>query len=297
MFSAQTIRLEILHESAIPSESLAVTTLGDELFLLYGRLNEHYAINVYSRENMTQVKKVIALPGTDAEYMTGCNASNCIYICLRERYCRPFSVFRISRDTEHKFNVSQWINDGRLFIIAMNVSANGILAVLSFCVERYRVTHAINVYDADGRPTLQREIVLLADNNVFLYQSIVQKSNGNIVLAYVGHRDFQQGLLEFDTRSGKVVRQFESSYEPTRESSVHLAGDNDRLMIVRSLEGIELLDSELNLLGVCGLQKNQSKPLAFADLHYDCNRNEIACIYYDESTHRHVLSILRFTEE
>src|SRR6218665_3409122 len=102
------IRLEIAQQFSMSSQNHAITTLNDEVFLLYKQRDTHYVIKVYARDNMTEVKEVIPLPGTDPRHMTGCNVSNCVYISLKQGDYDDHEVLRISRDAEHKFNISSW---------------------------------------------------------------------------------------------------------------------------------------------------------------------------------------------
>lgn len=295
LFSAQTIRLEILQESSIGSKYLAMTTLKDEIFLLYG-LHTPHTVNVYDRDNMAEVKQIIPLPGTYSQHMSGCNASNCVYILCRS-YGDLFSVFRISRDDEHKFHVSQWIkHNPRRSVFLMNVSANGSLAICSSGIGEHRNSNFLGAYDADG--SLQHEIMLPTDMHVRIYKNVIKKLNGNLVLAYLDKLTPYPRLLEFDTQ-GRVVRRFQSSLV-TCGSRMDLADDNDRMMIVRMSEGIELLDSEFNPLGVYTPQKDRGKTIRFYDLHYDCNRNEIVRSQRIDNgwdTRVSVLTVFRFTEE
>jgi len=119
-----------------------------------------------------------------------------------------------------------------------------------------------------------------------------------VVVAYTGRYNNRTRLLEVD-ESGGVVRRFKSSFEiSSREVYVNLADENDRMLIASSVEGIELLDSEFNLLGLYSLPKVHGQSLV-SDLHYDCNRNEIVRIHLDQFIHPVLLNIcvFRFTEE
>ena len=273
---------------------LAMTTLKDEVFLLYRQRGGHCAINVYKhRDNMKEATDVIPLPGTIAEYMTGCNVSNCVYLCLREGDFRTrFSVLRISRDVDHKFKVSSWKTDDRQSICMMSVSANGSLIVL--CSHGLRCSAA--VYNADA--TLQREILLSRDIDVYSYESVFQKSNGNLVLSYVADQNNQQTLFELDM-NGNVVRQLQWLYGPFLKNCVNFADDNDRIMIAKDSERMELLDFEFNLLGVYSLPKEHVKSIYCIDLNYDRSRNEIVRIQMDLSadTYMYVATIFRLREE
>src|SRR6218665_2156912 len=276
-------------------QNKAITTLNDEVFLLYKQRDTHYVIKVYARDNMTEVKEVIPLPGTDPRHMTGCNVSNCMYISLKQGDYDDREVLRISKDAEHKFNISPWRNDNRRCIYKMSVSDNGNVIILSPS-ELGSYVVGVHVYNADG--ILQREVEL--PSYIQTCQNINQKSNGNLVLACIDIEDSQLKLLESDT-SGSIVRQFKASLGPGNPRELNLADNHYGIMVASSLEAIQLLDSEFNLLGVYSLQQNQNQPLPFIQSHYDRKRNEIVLIHYKEPTLGHpvvlsYLTIFRFTE-
>src|SRR6218665_2949855 len=189
-----------------------------------------------STDNLIEVKEVIPLPERDIYgdiyYMTGCNVSNCLYLCSRMGDFHRFGILRISRDAEHKFNISTWKNDSGRAIIMMTVSPNGSLILLSFSENSY----VVSVCNADG--TLQYVVKLSPDIQVAFHKNGTQKSNGNLVLACVDENALQRTLMEFDAR-GNVVRQFQSSYVPGTEfDSLSLADSSDRIITARAFEGI-----------------------------------------------------------
>jgi len=289
--------------TSIRRANQAITTLNDEIFLLYEQRDTHYIINVYDRDNMREAKEVILLPGTDPRDMTGCNVSNCVYVSLRQGDSYNRKVFRISKDVDHKYNLLPWRNDLRLPIFIMTVSANGSLIFLALLSYRETSSHVVSVCNSDG--TLQHEVKLVPPAYIewCSFLNLIQKSNRNVILSFVDNQDCQLKLLEFDM-SGSVVRQFQSSYALGRGSFVNLAGSNDRMMVASSLEVIELLDSEFNPLGVHslsigaqGLKQNEIRPFSFIDSHYDRNRNEIVRIHGDARTSTNVFTTFRFTEE
>ena len=159
----------------------------------------------------------------------------------------------------------------RLPISTISVSANGSLIILS--VQQGQDPNVVSIYDANG--SLQHEIMLSSDIDAFRYKNVIQKSNGNLVLAYVNDQNHKIKLLEIDM-SGSVVRQYQSSFG--EESFVNFADIYGRIMITEPHEGMELLDSEFNLLGTYSLQQDEGKNLLLYDLHYDSERNEI-CAY------------------
>ena len=311
-FSDQTIRLEIIYEASMLWLNKSLTTLRDEVFILYAHQpNEHrhclYDINVYNGYNLKELKETIPLPVTEVRFMAGCNVSNCVYVCVETG--ASFEIVRIAKDEEHKFKVSPWKTDFGWSIDLMTVSANGNLIIFS----RYgpssfgnssfpKGPYSIHVFSADG--TLQYQAMLSPDIiRECLY--VNQKSNGNVVLAYAGVRKCHIRLQELDFSGGvlTVVREFKSSFRvPSRECCVSLADDNDRMIIAHSFEGIELLDSEFNLIGVYHLPNtcNYDERSDLLDLIYDSNRHEIVrtrCDSRDGIGGNSVFTIFRFTED
>src|SRR6218665_1039539 len=130
------------------------------------------------------------------------------------------------------------------------------------------------------------------------YKNVIQKSNGNLVLAHNSlWNDHTISLTEIDL-SGSVVRQFQSLVDHTERSFVDVADDSGRLMIGKPFEGIELLDSELNLLGVFCPAHGRRLCFDRMVMRYDRNRNEIARIHFDwGGVSASLLTVFRFTEE
>jgi len=270
----------------------SVTTTKDYIFTL-GRRSHYdqtvHTIHVYDISTH-DVKDVIPLKDSDPAWMAACNVANCLYVGLRNKTSSYLSVFRISRDAEQKFTMSPWIQDHRGCISVMSVSANGNLIILSV---QTGCPHVVSIYNANG--SLQHEIMLSPVLNVLSYMSVIQKSNGNVVLAYIREQSPQVELLEIDT-GGSIVRQYHSSM---REGSyVNSADAHGRIMITDQTGGIELLDSELNPLGTYSLLENGIH--LFEDLRYtgfNGEMNEIACIGFDKQSQVKVLTVFRFAEE
>ena len=272
--------------------------MNDQLFLLYQQRDTHYIINVYDRANLSEVKEVIPLPGTDPQDMAGCNVSNCVYISLKRGDSYYHEVLRISRDAEHNvFNISPWRNDNRRRICKMSVSDNGNLIFLS-SLDSGR--YAVGVYSADG--ILQREVTL-PPHITEMCENINHKSNGNFVMAYFDIDDCRLKLLELDS-SGGIVHQFQLSIAlgNLREFWVNLTDHNYGTIVASSLEELQLIDPEFNLLGVYSLPQTQNQRLTFIQSHYDRKRNEMMLIQNSEATVGHpivlsYLTIFRFMEQ
>ena len=285
--------MEVLQESSIELQNRGVTTLKDEIFLLCYRPDRYYVIKVYNRDNLKEVKDVIRLPGTDAQHMTGCNVSNCLYISLRQGDSLIHDTLRISRDVDHKFNISPWIDDRRM----MSVTANGGIIICSKRGGRHR--DVVRIYNADG--SLQHEMKLSRYVDVLTYKNIIQKANGNLVLSYLSIRNNHIGLTLLELNlSGSVVRQFHSSIDHNEEGFLKVADENDRIMICTPFDGIELLDSEFNLLGIFSLPRDQLCAYCrLNDVHYNRSRNEIVSVHLviNILACTNVLTISRFAEE
>jgi hypothetical protein len=173
----------------------------------------------------------------------------------------------------------------------MSVSANGNLATVSS--DDDHDSDVISIFDVNG--SLQHEIMLpLIDDMEGGSENLIQKSNGNLVFAYVNDQNYQITLLEIDA-SGIVVRRYESSC--SGDSCVISADIYGRIMINEMSKGMQLLDSEFNLLGIYNLQQDEGKDHLLFDLHYDNERNEVWRIYYDRGSKTSVLTTFRFTVE
>ena len=184
--------------------------------------------------------------------------------------------------------MSPWIQDHKGCISMMFVSSNGNLIILSV---RLRCPDVVSIYNANG--SLQHEIMLSSDTDTFVYSSVIQKSNGSVVLAYVTEQNPQTQLLEIDT-GGSVVRQYQSSMR--KASYVNFADVHDRIMITDQRGGIELLDSEFNLLGTYNLLQNGAQYHHLEELRYaklSSDLNDIVCV----RSRAHVSMIFNFEEE
>src|SRR6218665_2923522 len=190
------IRFEILLQSTIPLYVWRVVTMKDELFMLCRIKHQECFINVYDCNNMLDVKDVIPLVGIHPVDMAACNVSNCLYVLRKETHCH--SVLRIMRNEEQQFNVFPLITDLSLSLsdVRLFVSVNGSILILS--PQIIPNPSAVSVYDARG--LLQREIMShdkLGFTGIF---SVVENSNGNLVLAtFCIANGFVTELKEIDT--------------------------------------------------------------------------------------------------
>lgn len=259
---------------------------------------KEYAINVCNRNDMENVTDVILLPGKEPLVMAGCAVSNCVYIVVLKQKKRVITdtVFRILRDVDHKFELSPWIKfDPKLPICTMAVSANGSVMIRTEQDGRDSESDVVNVYRPDG--SLEHQIMLpqYITKEVFKYQELIPKSNGNFIFAYINDRNYKQTLVEIDT-SGNVVRKYYSFYN--EESCVNYVGNLGSILITEPFYEMRLLDSELNLIGIYSMPQDARVSNRFLfHLHYDSERNEIARIHHVKGTQSRVLITFRFTEE
>lgn len=259
--------MDILHQSLLPFVVFRVTAMKEEIFLLCGE-DDQKKVNVYDRNNMAEVKEVIALPGIRPVDIEACNVSNCVYVLglNMERKCP--SILRMARDGEHhQFNILPWISGLKLPVYTLSVCAKGMLYV-----PQGENPAAVSIYNAIG------SLASSVDIHGFRYvDRVIQRSNGNLVLASITDDHSERVLTEIDT-DGKIQRQYRSSLG--EGSRVDVANMRGRIVIRKLPRGMELLDPELNLLEAvdCGFIGIFA---AFNLLHYDSERNEaITVIVY-----------------
>ena len=229
-----------------------MTITKDAIFQLRILPNNDHTIHIYNRTTTGthDVKDVIPNTRLRSSMDGSMQRGNCFYVGLRRKTYPCLSVFRISRDADHtcKFHMLPWIQDHKGCISMMSVSAKGSLIILTVPL---RCPDVVSIYNANG--SFQCEIMLSPDASAFIYSSIIQKSNGNVVLAYVTKQNPQIQLLEIDTGES-IVRQYQSSMREW--SCVNSADVLGRIIMTDQREGIELLDSEFNSLGTYSLLLN-----------------------------------------
>lgn len=238
-----TISWEILPPRYVGFIVITLTTMNDEIFVLYGRRDEDvepYAIKVFDAKKMGKAKGVIPLSDICPIEIAACSASSCVYLLYTER--PGFSISRITKDS-HQFRIAPWIENRSLpsyDIGPMSLSAGGNLMILS----RHRSPEptAVVVYAANG--SVLREITLWPGFYGFSYvRSIFEKSCGSLVFVSVTDQ-YQNKLLEIE-KSGRIVHEYQSRFGGDLDSFEDICG---RVFVI-SLDGnIEVLDSELKLL-------------------------------------------------
>lgn len=233
-----------------------VTALNGEIFILYGPSGQDAVIHVHDRNNIAEIKDVISLPGRCLGAIAACNVSNCVYAYLG---AVP-SVVRITKDEEHQFNISPFINDSRIMqhCPTMSVSANG--SLLFFLEEEREAPPTVAIYNANG--FLQHEIMFpqYAGEMIRLAHlgDTILKSNGNIVLVTSGYN--KRKLLEMDL-SGNVVREYQSSLD--LYDCVTFEDRHGRILITDVHMGMELIDAEYNLLDFSFPQLDKNRVFHF----------------------------------
>lgn len=283
VLAQETIRFEILHQSRIQHSPLRLAIMNEEIYILCktdDASDLSLNVRVYDRNNLSEVKDVIALPEKNLMEIEGCDVSNCVYVLcyaeeLNENSC---SVLRIKRDEENRFNVLPWITDQRK-VHSISVLPNGILSVT-----QCRPVGLRN-FDANG------SLVLSADIQGFdRVDRVIQKSNGNLVLAFSGLHKIV--LTEIST-DGKVLRQYVSSPQFS-VGSVHFVDAYDRILVADMYgTSIHLLDSELNRLDFASealFQRN------YRSSCYDSQKNEIVSPWYGFSE-ANFITTFRLIEE
>jgi len=279
LLDQETIRLEILHQSRIQRFSRDLTTLKEEMFILFYESYDEseHSVCVYDRNNLAEVKDVIALPGKYPLTLDACNVSNCVYVlCYHEDLNENSgSIFRIKKDEEHGFNILPWMSDLRKTPF-ISVLPNGILSVT-----HGRNPVALRNYDAKG------SLVLSADIHGFrLVKRVMQKSNRNLIIAAMNDR-LDTVLTEIDL-DGKLKGQHISSH---LRMSMHFADAYGRILVTDPTDGIQLLDSELNRLDLDSQQLGQR----ILKSTYNTERNVVVCSCVDYSN-ASFITTFRLTE-
>jgi len=283
--------LEVVHQSRFQNDIDAFATLKEEIFLHRSTDDGHtpIVIEVYERSNMAEVIDVIALPGEHQILLNieACNVSDCVYVlCQQTNGSNEFyqSVLRIKKDGEHLHKSSPWISVPRQQVSSISVLRNGILSVT-----HGRNPVALRNYDANGT------LVLSADIYGFRYyvDRVMQKANGDLVLGTICPVRNLRVLTEI-YMDGKVKWQHVSSILFGR---VHFADTFDRILVTDQFGGMELLDSELNLLVFDRQQLRECIDLS----DYNNERNDVVAICYNRFTYASCLTFtvytFRFKEE
>lgn len=264
---AQTIRLEILHQSSLQISALDVTTMKDEMFVLWSE-GCQYSVNVYDRNNVQAVKDVIPLPGRIPLNLTACSVSNCVYL-LNRRQRFEVSVLRIVKGDDHQFNVSALITVPWLPHPSLSVTTTG-----NFILSRQRegCRAAVSIYNANG--SLQHEVTLTSE--IYRLSQIIPKPNGNLVLVSYEKCQYKTKLTEVDLH-GTVLRQY---LPPVCCHMIVSRVDiHGRLMMTdRQQRGTVLLDSQFSPLDFTPPNLDaqyQIYPYDEILFHYDSERKEI----------------------
>lgn len=286
----KTIRLELLREHSFPHAVGSFATLKEEIFLTRSTSDQSPVdVEVYERNNMAELKDIIAISGLKVMNIEACNVSNCVYVlCRRTDESNCLSVLRMKKDSEHRYNISTWISDLGFLHASISVLPNGILSV----AHGYNPV-ALKHYDANGSLVLSSDV-----SGLGFVDRVLQKANGNFVLATLNLDKDETVLTEMDT-FGKVRGQY-ISFIDAMSSSVHFADPYDRIMITdKTEEGIELLDSELNLLEFEG-RELLSVYIPIELSYSNSQRNELVFICTDGSDlddSPRIVSTFRITEE
>lgn len=119
---------------------------------------------------------------------------------------------------------------------------------------------------------------------------VIPRSNGNLVLESIGdHRNTVLTEIDMD---GIIERKYTSSLR----GRVNFVDTSGRIAIDDPVNGVELLDAELNLLEYTGPQPNKREFTFYSSWHYNSQRNESIGIS-GPGLRKGVLTIFRFSEE
>jgi len=182
--------------------------------MLYLNENNDQSIKICSRNDEDHEKDVIPLTKTCTysrigERIAACNKSSCVYIGRLNVDC-SLSVSRIYKDADHVFTIVPWLHETRHSIFVMAVSTNGNLITVSYQDGLHDTV--ISIYRDDG--SLQHEMRLSSETCrlavVFGYCNILEKENGNLILAYVNDQNSKIQLAEIDM-SANALRRYMSS--------------------------------------------------------------------------------------
>jgi len=293
--------LEILHETEVDAFVHRVARVENDVFMfcehnyedsVTSEITFTYEMRVYNHNNMDEVPNTIELPGMrlhNVEDMTGCDASDRLYVLEADSELDCSSVYFIARDEDGVFYVETWISDIRCLASSITASAEGGLIMMSKlggldC-------EAVSIFSPDG--FLQHKVILSPDVDGFTYvRSAIQKANGNLVLESVSEQ--LKKLLTEINMDGNIERRYESSLSGI--SGVNSADPFGRILINDPDNGIELIDSEFNRLEFTGPQPHKDDFCCFYRLRYDRERNEVIGICSGTSDYTGLI-IFRLSEE
>lgn len=288
--------MKILQHSPIQSEVSQVTTVGDELFMLYDH-DGQASVFIYDRNNTVDVKDVIVLPEMSPVEIAGCSASRCVYVLSKDS--NSHSVWRITKDGEHQFNISPWVGDLQLPVCSISVSCAGNLVILSreplvddiLEGRRKPIPAVVRTYDRNG--SLLREMMLSREifSSRYVF-NFIERSTGNLLLMSI-HRS-KVMLTEMDA-TGRILRQCQSALLGGLD--VRLVEMRGRVLLCDQNSRMELFDSELNPLDCTGHKQYEGQFTFSSNLHYSLERNEILSVCELVTDKTRVFSAFRFTEE
>lgn len=282
--------MEILQGSSIPFYVHKVSALGDDIFALC-KQGSQYIIKAYDRNNLAKVKDIY-LPETHAVDFAACDVSNYLYVLAANMEFDCPSIYRIRKDAENKFHASVWIRILKLPLSRISVSVSGHLVFHS--KGGGHIPSVLRIIDERG--SLLNKILLSKVNPSFetrFGDSLIHKPNGNIILTSVNSK-YQIELTEIDAR-GRIVRQHKPPL--SGGSGVNFADAYGRVVITHTYNGVEVLDSEFNLLKVTVAPMSSRVQFKVPHImHYNRQRDEVVGIYANSTT-TSTLSIFRFKEE
>lgn len=278
--------MEIVHKYWVDNLIFGLTGLKDEIFVLCGMSIMGLTVAVYNRNKMAAVEELVELPDKRPLEIEACSVSNCVYVLCVDDDRKCVSVLRLRKDgAGNQFSISPFASDLRLPVATqptLGVSPNGSLSVIHGLDPV-----AVDVFSANG------SLALSVNVSGFRHiDRVIQRSDGNLVLASLhGNRNRLERVLTELGADGKILRQYKSSL---RAASANVADMHGRIVICKSFKGMELLDSEFNILEFGGKPKDKS--FLFNAVTYNGERNEVmsSCTFANGKC---LITIFRFSEE
>lgn len=240
-----------------------------------------FAAAVYDRNSLAEID-AIPLPGVHPLIISACGISNSLFI-LNQKCPGKYSVLRILRDDTDMYHVQTLISDLPMKDPLMVVVSGGCFLT---CRKKIFSSSRAIVYRADG--TLKQKVLL--PTHIDSLTKILPKENGNLIL--IASSDLRMRLTEIDM-DGTVLRQYHSSLSVHR--SACQADIFGTILITNNLNGMEVLDSDLNLLDSSSSQCDQ--PIVPHQLHYHREGNEVIAVVMDGHVHNGLLTIFRLRDD
>lgn len=269
--------MNILDQTPLRLAVCSMTSMHDEIFTLSGPQGGIFGITVYDRNNLSEVKDVIQLPGLYPVSIAACSVSNSVYLLNRKMVDR-YSLVRIEKDEEHPYAIKSFISDISVTNPILSISPSG-----SIILARRKVVAPsfVNIYSASGR--LHHRVKF--PRNIVCCLDIFSQSNGNLLL--VSSQNNGTKLTELSL-SGLVSSEVQTSVSASK--CICKADSNESILIVDQDNKMKLLNFEYDLLNFTGPM------LGASHLHYNIDRHEVVAVLNDLQNKNGLLSIFTCRE-